>query len=866
MSMFRSRMRRDRPGRVRRVLAIVLALTLVPLAAIVVYDSFFAAPPVPQRAHAGEQPATQPATQPAEHEHTNHLINENSPYLQMHAHNPVDWYPWGEKAFEKAKREDKPIFLSVGYSTCYWCQVMDRESFVDEQVAAILNEHFVSIKVDRERRPDIDEKYMLATRLMTGRGGWPNSVWLTPAGKPWMAGTYFPKEQFMQLLNRLADAWDNRRQRIEQQADRMAQAIQRASTGGMVKGAQASQPLSDKLVRQAIRGYRDSFDQTHGGFGGAPKFPPHGALRILTHRYRTTNDKPLREMITATLDAIWLGGVHDHLGGGFHRYSTDAEWLLPHFEKMLYDNAQLMRAYTDGYRMTEKPRYRRAVAGIYRWLGRKMAGDGGRFFSAIDSEIAGEEGETYVWHYDEIINVLGETDGALFAKVYNVDPDGNYTEEATGERPGTNILHLDRPITELAKQRGAEPRAFRQRLRKMCRTLLSERDTWRQPEVDDKTITAWSGMMIASLAYAGRTLDEPKYTRAAADAAEFILQYMRPDGRLMRIYRGGEASQPAFLDDYANLARGLLELYRATGHPRWLNEAQGLADTMLARFADEQDGGFFFTTESHEQIMGTRSKRLQGSGNVPTANGVAAEVMLELGRVTEESRYTDAGVRTLESLSGVMAQSPRAVESLVYDAAMHLNPIEQKSPRATTETAKQSDASATQPSDDAEPDAVHENAPVTASVFSSRLRVHPGQTFHVAVALDIHDGWHLYGPNPDVDFVKPTTVAMKSHASFSAGDMDVPAGRTKQDPVLDQKLTTYEGRVWFRLPVTVSRNAETGETKLVLELNTQACDARRCLPPRTTSISVPVTVDPDADVERPLRHPDVFTRKARAMD
>ena len=756
--------------------------------------------------------------------------------------------------------------MSVGYSTCYWCQVMERESFVDEEVAAILNEHFVSIKVDRERRPDIDEKYMLATQLMTGRGGWPNSVWLTPKGKPWMAGTYFPKQQFMQVLNRLAAVWENQRQRVEQQADRMAQAIQQASTGGTVQGVQANQPLDDKLIEQAVSGYRDSFDQAQGGFGGAPKFPPHGALRILTHRYRTTGDTELLNMTTATLDAMWLGGMHDHLGGGFHRYSTDAEWLLPHFEKMLYDNAQLMRAYTDGYRMTEKPRYRRAVAGIYRWLGRKMAGDGGRFFSAIDSEIAGEEGETYVWHYDEIINVLGETDGALFAKVYNVDPDGNYTEEATGERPGTNILHLDRPITELAKQRGAEPRAFRQRLRKMCRTLLSERDTWRQPEVDDKTITAWSGMMIASLAYAGRTLDEPKYTRAAADAAEFILQYMRPDGRLMRIYRGGEASQPAFLDDYANLARGLLELYRATGHPRWLNEAQALADTMLARFKDEQDGGFFFTTESHEKILGARSKRLQGSGNVPTANGVAAEVMLELGRLTDQPRYADAGVGTLKSLSGVMAQSPRAVEALVYDAAMHLNPIEEENLQPATESAKQPDASDPQVSGDTEPDAVHENAPVTARVYSSRTHIRPGQTFHVAVAIDVQEGWHLYGPNPDVDFVKPTTVSMKPQASFEAGGMDVPEGRTKKDPVLDEKLTTYEGRVWFRLPVTVSEDAETGETKLVLELNTQACDARRCLPPRTASIAVPVTIDPGADPEGPPRHPHVFRRPPTASE
>jgi uncharacterized protein YyaL (SSP411 family) len=288
----------------------------------------------------------------------------------------------------------------------------------------------------------------------------------------------------------------------------------------------------------------------------------------------------------------------------------------------------------------------------------------------------------------------------------------------------------------------------------------------------------------------------------------------------MRIYRAGEAAQPAFLDDYANLARGLLALYRATGHPRWLTEAQSLAETMLARFADEQDGVFFFTTESHEKTLGTRSKRLQGSGNVPTANGVAAEVMLELGRLTDEPRYTDAGVRTLESLSGVMAQSPRAVEALIYGAATHLNPIEQEATQPITVTGEQSDAGDPQASNAAEPDAMHENAPVTASAYSSRAAVRPGQTFHVAVAIDIQEGWHLYGPNPEIDFVKTTTVSLKPQTPFEMGDIDVPEGHTKKDPVLKEKLTTYEGRIWFRLPVTVSEDAETDETQLVLELNT----------------------------------------------
>ncbi|KKK78929.1 hypothetical protein LCGC14_2838620, partial [marine sediment metagenome] len=332
-----------------------------------------------------------------QHKHTNHLIHETSPYLLQHAHNPVNWYPWGPEALAKARKEDKPIFLSIGYSTCYWCHVMEKQSFETEEVAKILNEHFIAIKVDREERPDIDEQYMLATQLVTGRGGWPNSVWLTPDGRPWMAGTYFPKAQFMRILETLWGHWKNRRKEVEQQADQLAQAIRRVGEGrGIFQPGSDAGPADQKMIDNAVAEYKRAFDES-GGFSRAPKFPPHGVLRVLIHEYRRTSDEALLRMITRTLDAMWLGGMHDHVGGGFHRYSTDSAWLLPHFEKMLYDNAQLMRAYTDGYLLSGFPRYREAVEDIFHWVQSEMTSPEGGFYSAIDSGEVGKEGETYVW-------------------------------------------------------------------------------------------------------------------------------------------------------------------------------------------------------------------------------------------------------------------------------------------------------------------------------------------------------------------------------------------------------------------------------------------------------------------------------------
>ncbi len=801
--------------------------------------------------------AASPDTMPARA--TNRLIHEKSPYLLQHAHNPVDWYPWGEEAFAKAKRENKPIFLSVGYSTCYWCHVMEKQSFEDAEVAKLMNEHFISIKVDREERPDVDEQYMLATQLVMGRGGWPNSVWLTPEGKPWMAGTYFPKPQFMSALTQLADVWKTRRADVDKQADALVSAIAEAGNATALAGGSASGGLKPDIIDRAVSSLTSRFEPRYGGFGAAPKFPPHGVLRLLLRQYADKKSEALLTPITKTLDAMWLGGVHDHIGGGFHRYSTDMRWLVPHFEKMLYDNAQLMRNYTDGFVLTGRVSYREAVEDVFRWLERDMTSPQGAFHSAIDSGEVGKEGEAYTWRTDQVIQVLGAEDGALFAGLYQFEKDGNFAEESTRARSGANIPHLALPIGELAEKRGEESRAFAARIAQMRDKLLAERQTWPQPHKDDKVLTGWNGLVIASLAYAGRQLDEPRYTQAAVRAADFILRTMLRDGRLLRTYRDGEAKLPGYLDDYAYFAEGLIELHRATGETRWLEEADRLGAALLSDFEDHQSGGFFFTAGYHENLI-MRSKSLGGGGNVPDANGIAAQVLLDLAALTKNASYRTVAQRTLESLAGLMERSPFSTEHLLVAAADYLRQAPAAAARTepgTPETSAPADAVAAKR--DIAPtsaDASGRANAVTIHAYTSRLSLRPGDSLRVAVAIDIEDGWHLYGQNPEADFLVPTTVAVEPAPEFTVGEIQRPAEHRAMDPILKQKLNTFKGRIWFDVPVTVRPDAKPGALTLALAVKTQACDASRCLQPQTTTLRIPIQVDPDAASQ--TRHPRIF--------
>jgi uncharacterized protein YyaL (SSP411 family) len=786
-----------------------------------------------------------PSVSPAPERKPNRLAHEKSPYLLQHAYNPVDWYPWGEEAFAKAKRENKPIFLSIGYSTCYWCHVMEKESFEDAEVAKLMNDSFVAIKVDREERPDIDEQYMLATQLVTGSGGWPNTLWLTPEGQPWMAGTYFPKAQLMSALKQLADVWKNRRADAVQQAAALAKAIADAGSAPVPSGIE----LTPKLVEQAVTQLANRFDPRNGGMVGAPKFPPHGALELLIRHYRDTGDQALLTPITKTLDAMWLGGMHDHIGGGFHRYSTDAQWLLPHFEKMLYDNAQLMRNYTDGYLVSGKPRYRDAVEDIFRWVQREMTSPQGAFYSAIDSGEVGKEGETYIWRQHQIEDVLGKDDAALFAKIYNFEQDGNFTEQRTGERTGANIPHLVEPLENIAQQRKEDPAAFAARIAKMRDQLLARRLTWPQPHKDDKVLTGWNGLMIGSLAYAGRQLHEPRYTAAATRAADFILRTMLRDGTLLRSYRDNEAKLPGYLDDYAYFAQGLIELYRATGEKRWLEAADQLAARLVNDFQDKQNGGFYFTTAQHENLM-MRSKSLGGGGNLPDANGVAAEVLLNLASLANHPAYLTAAKRTLTAMAGLMQQNPFSTEHLLLATAELLHdPAPSLMPAPAV-------AATDQGAGEASPDLTRRAGPVSILAYASRLSARPGETLQVAVALDIDDGWHLYGQNPAADFLVPTTLSLESSTLLVSGQVAAPEPHRAVDAILKQTLNTYSGRIWFRVPVTVNADARAGATTLTLSVKTQACDASRCLSPETTLLRIPLQIDSAAPAQ--TRHPGIF--------
>jgi uncharacterized protein YyaL (SSP411 family) len=757
-----------------------------------------------------------------EHKFTNELIHEKSPYLLQHAHNPVNWHPWGEKAFKLAKEQNKPIFLSVGYSTCYWCHVMERESFENEEVAAILNEHFICIKVDREERPDVDEQYMLATQLFTGRGGWPNSLWLTPDGRPWMAGTYFPRESFMEGLKKLADVWKDQPELVEKQANSFAEAIKETVTKQQAAG---DERLSRKLVEQSLELIKANFDEDHGGFGTRPKFPPHGDLRLLLREAERTGDKAQLGMATQTLDAIWDGGIHDHIGGGFHRYATDARWFLPHFEKMLYDNAQLMRAYTDAAVITGEPRYRTAVADIFRWVEREMTHPEGGFYSALDAGDKGEEGVFYVWTHDEIVEALGLDDAAFFITTYGIEKDGNWVEEATQERPGTNIPFLGQMLSKEDDERLVPMRA----------KLLEVRSKRAFPRRDDKVLASWNGLMISALAHAGQELEEPRYTKAATKAADFLLKNLVKEKDLQRSWRQGEAKLPGYLDDYAFVIDGLLELHEATEEGRWLTQARQLTDLMLAEFEDQPGGGFFFTSAKHEELL-IRSKNLSGGGNLPSGNGVAALALLRLGKLTGEEKYTQAARKTLESLADLMARTPGASDTLILATATLLD---ETTPIVVSNA-----------------DVRDEEAPVTAELYASRLSVQPGQSFDIAVKLAIDKGWHLYGPNPGVKFVLPTTLSLAENSTASLGDFKYPPGEKRDDPVLKESVAVYEGEVWLRVPATIAKDAEVGKVVLEFKLRTQACDEKQCLQPRTATLKLPIEIVAESKEE--LRHPEVF--------
>ncbi len=589
----------------------------------------------------------------------NRLASETSPYLLQHQHNPVDWYAWGVEALARAKAEDKPILLSVGYSACHWCHVMERESFENPQIAALMNESFINIKVDREERPDIDAIYMTAVQTLTGQGGWPMTVFLTPEGRPFYGGTYYPPEDgygrpgFPSLLQAIAEAWRTQRDELEQQSSDL---LAHLNAGNAIGADGESVLLTSAILDAAFNKMASQFDPVYGGFGSAPKFPQPANLDfLLRYAARTKRREPLA-MVEKTLQKMALGGMYDQIGGGFHRYSTDREWLVPHFEKMLYDNAQLAQTYARCYQATGNPFYRGVAEETLEYVLREMTGPEGQFYSAQDADSEGVEGKFFVWTPAQIAAVLGEQDMPVFCAFYDVTPGGNWED--------VNILRVVRDARDIARDFGLTLEATAQILDSGKAKLLAAREDRIKPLLDDKALTAWNGLILAAFAECGAIFERQDFIAAAIKNANFVLDNLsnryeeKPDGRLrlLRTSRNGEAKLNGYLEDYAFFACGLIALYEATGDAKWPAYAGALTQTMLSHFWDAQDGGFFATSSDHEELV-HRPKDWDDNAT-PSGNSVAVEVLLKLAIFEDNADYRQRAAEILRKLAPVMEEHP----------------------------------------------------------------------------------------------------------------------------------------------------------------------------------------------------------------
>ncbi len=595
---------------------------------------------------------------------TNRLIHEKSPYLLQHAHNPVDWHPWGKEAFERARKDNKPVFLSIGYATCHWCHVMEKESFENPEVARLMNEAFISVKVDREERPDIDSVYMKVCQLLTGSGGWPLTIIMTPDKKPFFASTYIPRENrfgrlgMLELIPRIQELWENSPADLEASSEKIIAALKESSRD--IQG----EVLGKETLSAAFHQLEQQYDTEHGGFGLSPKFPaPHNLLFLLRYWKRTGNSKAL-QMVEKTLQSMRSRGLFDHIGFGFHRYSTDAQWLVPHFEKMLYDQALLAMAYTEAFQVTQNDEYKNTAKEIFTYVLRDMTSPEGAFYSAEDADSEGEEGKFYLWTSDELQKILEKTDADLALRVFNVKKEGNFAEEASGEKTGANILHLTQSLTEVASELNLGPKVLSKKLESVRMSLFKTREKRIRPLKDDKILSDWNGLMIAALAKGAQAFDEPAYETAARKAADFMLKKMRSsDGRLLHRYREGQSSITAFLDDYAFLIWGLLELYEANFNARFLKGALELNDLLLKHFWDDKEGGFHFTPNDGEQLL-LRHKEVY-DGAIPSGNSVEMLNLLRLGRLTSNPALEEKATQTGRIFSKHIEYSPSAFTQMM---------------------------------------------------------------------------------------------------------------------------------------------------------------------------------------------------------
>ena len=754
---------------------------------------------------------------------TNRLIDSTSPYLLQHAHNPVDWHPWGEEAIQKAKAEDKPIFLSIGYAACHWCHVMERESFESEVVAEVLNREFVPIKVDREERPDLDEIYMTATQLMTHSGGWPMSVFLTPELKPFYAGTYFPPEDrwgrpgFMTLLGELARFWKQRRADVEEQAEKLAQAVAQATTGAGGQGA-----VSANLIRNALQDVARSFDRQWGGFGGAPKFPPSMRLELLLREYRRDDENDaVLGMLRTTLDFMARGGMYDQVGGGFHRYSVDEKWLVPHFEKMLYDNALLARIYTLAYQDTDEWYYERVAREIFDYVIREMTHPDGGIYSTTDADSEGVEGKFFVWTPDEVYETLGQEDGELFCRVYDVTPQGNWEGHSI-----PNLLR--RSLKEHASDLDMDQEELDERLAPLRQKLWERREGRVHPLLDDKILSGWNGLMIRAFAEGYRVFQEDAYLEAAERAADFVLTQMQEGDRLLRSYRNGKAALNAYQEDYAYLSLALLDLYSATGEARWREEGLRLLNLMNARFWDTAAGGYFFTSHDHEALI-ARTKSFQ-DGATPSGNSAAALALIRAARITGQAGYKEQAAALLGMNAPLMSEHPAAAPNMLV---------------AADEFLQQWKEGVRIPGGDA----------VQLDGFLSRASVEPGGKLWVGIRAEIAEGFHINSWHPTHDYLIPTRLLVDATEGWQAGQESYPPARELVSPAEEEPLLIYEGTALIGVELQVPANAPLGSYPIHCTMRLQPCNEQQCYPPLEARMRFTVPVTSEGG---PEQHEEVF--------
>lgn len=730
--------------------------------------------------------------------YTNRLILEDSPYLLQHAHNPVNWYPWGEEAFSAAKRDDKPIFLSIGYSTCHWCHVMEQESFDNPDIARLINRFFISIKVDRELRPDIDETYMNAVMMIAGHGGWPMSSFLTPDGDPFHGGAYYPPERFSELLHRLDELWQTRRDYVIEHARRVAAAVAQVSAS---RGK--ARQIDGNAIQHAVMDTLDIYDELQGGFGQAPKFPNEVMLLLLLDWAERTGDKNVLNAVINTLDAIARGGIHDQVGGGFHRYSTDNEWLVPHFEKMLYNQALLPRAFLKAWQMTGNVYFRRVAQQALDYVLHDMSSPEGGFYSATDADSEGEEGRFFVWTVDQVRKALPLQQAELAIELFGITRQGNFE--------GSNILSIAESIDEFSTRKKLSGDQLMAELDSIREQLRLVRERRIHPSRDEKIVTAWNGMMITTLAYVGDLLAEPRYGEAAIRTAEFLwAKNRKKTGELWRAHLHGSASTAASQEDYACFAEALLQLYDTSGDRLWLERARELVDTMVERFWDEQAGGFFMSDDEGLGSMG-RIKDA-GDGATPSGNSVALRVLVMLAQRTGEHDYQEHADKVLDAFSSSIDGHPRGYSYMLLGANALLNgevgPVQY---------------------------AGKGNVAISAKV------AHAGRgELAVTVRLAVKEGWHINAHKPLQKELIATELGLDDDASsWNITGVDYPEPVRRRLGFQRDELSLYDGEVHIeaRLKQATTDNRDA-VTLLPLKLRLQTCSDRICLAPETIRLQI----------------------------